>query len=95
MPLNCNNKKSDDAQESEVEAAMKTILEEGAGAVGTPNQTGVAQNPLDGVVVVMGQAQTSGCDRQTSVAPNTILFYSDISENKTFWICLKVWMVNN
>ena len=69
MPLNCNNKKSDDAQESEVEAAMKTILEEGAGAVGTPNQTGVAQNPLDGVVVVMGQAQTSGCDKQTSVAP--------------------------
>ena len=95
MPLNCNNKKSDDAQESEVEAAMKTILEEGAGAVGTPNQTGVAPNPLDGVVVVMGQAPTSGCDRQTtSVAPITILSYLTFLR-KTFWICLKPWMVNN
>ena len=76
VPLNCNNKKSDDAQESEVEAAMKTILEEGAGAVGTPNQSGVAQNPLDGLVVVMGQAQTSGCDKQTSVAPiKTLLLF--------------------
>ena len=75
VPLNCNNKSNDDVQESEVEAAMKTILEEGAAAVG-PNQSGVAQNPLDGVVVVMGQAQKAGCDRQTT----------SVAQQELFWI---------